>query len=548
MTRLIHLVRIACITLWINPITAQQVNFSTSTLPIVVIDTDGEPILDEPKVTARLRIVNNGPGQINSVNGPFNDYDGWMGVEIRGQTSQFLSDKKPYGIELRDSLGNDVSKKLLGMPKESDWVLLAPFSDKSLIRDVVAFEMARRLTNLSYTPRMKMVEVVLNGAYQGVYVLGERIKRDGDRVDIAKMEETDVTGGYIIKLDKGGWWESWASSYPPLNTTAGQDIRFYYHYPKWDDITEPQKDYIEDFMYKMETALKSSQFQDAEQGYQKYLDRASFIDFMFANEISRNVDGYRISSFFYKDRDTLGYSKLHAGPVWDFNIAYGNANYCQGESTSGWAWNFNSLCGNDGWVIPFWWARLREDSNYLIESQQRWLDLRASSITDEEVIQMIDSLAALVAGAPASRNFQRWPILGTAQWPNYFVGLSHQSEVDYLKNWTIERLHWMDGAMANIYVGTYNPAQYFDPKIYPNPVHSGQNLVFDFYLKVGEALDIELRDMYGRSIGESVNTTRRNGFFRHVWSLPQLIPGTYVCTIKSLNTGEVLKTMPIIVY
>ena len=269
---------------------------------------------------------------------------------------------------------------------------------------------------------------------------------------------------------------------------------------------------------------------------------------MLMNEVSRNVDGYRISSYFYKDRDTVGTSKLHAGPAWDFNIAFGNANYCQGESTAGWAWNFNSTCPTDDFVIPFWWTRLREDSNFLIETQQRWAELRSTTLSNHEINNAIDSLAALVSSGPANRNFQKWPILGTWQWPNHFVGTTHQQEINYLKTWTIDRLNWMDGAINGIYVGTYYPSAYFDPKLYPNPIQSGQIITADFYLKAGDQVSLHLYDTYGRPVAHSTDTPQRNGGFRHQWALPQLAAGVYTCQIRSINQGQLLKTQQLVVF
>jgi hypothetical protein len=529
--------------------TMAQANFD-SNLPIVVVETNGQTILDEPKIEVQFKIVNNGPGLTNNPAGPF-VFDGFAGIETRGQTSQFFSDKKPYGIELHDAAGNELASKLLGMPKESDWVLLSPFSDKSLIRDVLAFEFARRLDNMAYAPRTRMVELVINGEYRGVYVLTEKIKRDDDRVDIAKISDTDPSGGHIIKLDKGQWFEGWTSSYPPIGGTQGQVIGIYHQYPKPAKITQDQKDYIQDFVHDMETTLKSSNFDNPTTGYQKYIDRTSFIDFMLGNEIGRNVDGYRISTYFYKDRDTMGQlSHLHAGPAWDFNIAFGNANYCQAEYTSGWAWNFNSICPDDNWLIPFWWSRLRQDTNFLIETQARWHELRNTTLSNGAVTTFIDSLAALVNNGPAGRNFQKWPILGTWQWPNSFVGATHAQEIDYLRNWTIDRLNWMDGAIKTIYtdVGVYIPTDYFEPRVFPNPVQSGHELYTEFYLRVDDEINIRIIDIHGRTVAESQVSPNRHGKTNHSFVLPSLQAGTYTVKMGSRINGNNSKVLKLVIY
>ena len=339
-----------------------QVNFQSSNLPIVLIITNnGEPIPDEPKITAQMKIIDNGPGQVNHLSDPPNHYNGYIGIEMRGSTSQILSDKKPYAVETRDAQGEDFAVPLLGMPKEADWVFLAPFSDKSLIREALAFELTRR--SMTWASRSRFVELVLNGNYQGVYLIAEKIKRDKNRVDISKLTDTDLagdslTGGYILKLDKttGAIADGWVSPYP-AQAGSWQSTYYQYHYPKPEDIQPEQKQYIQDWITGFEDVMHSPQYADSINGYQKYIDIQSFVDFILINEITKNVDGYRLSTFLYKDRDSKN-PHLFAGPVWDFNIALGNAEYCGGNSYQGWAINFNSLCGQDDWIIHFWWKLL----------------------------------------------------------------------------------------------------------------------------------------------------------------------------------------------
>ncbi|HEX5167778.1 MAG TPA: CotH kinase family protein, partial [Cyclobacteriaceae bacterium] len=178
--------------------------FSSSNLPIIVIDTDNQPILDDPKIMASMGIIDNGAGERNNLADPFNNYDGKMGIEIRGSSSQMFP-KKQYGIELWDDASNGIDASLLGLPEEEDWVLFAPYNDKSLMRDVMAYKLGRDMGH--YAPRTKYCEVVLNDQYNGLYVLIEKIKRDKNRVDINKLDPDEIsgnslTGGYILKLDK----------------------------------------------------------------------------------------------------------------------------------------------------------------------------------------------------------------------------------------------------------------------------------------------------------------------------------------------------------
>jgi len=452
---------------------AGQPNFS-STLPILVVTTNGFDIPDEPKITARLRIIDNGPGAMNQLTDEPNDYDGFMGIELRGSTSQTVFPKVGYAMETWDENGEDLEVSLLGFPQEEDWVLNGPYSDKSLIRNALAYELAGKI--MDYAPRIRMVELVINGDYKGVYLFTERIKRDNDRVDISRLRADensgdDLTGGYILKLDKATGDEDetdpifWESPYN-ADTEEERQIRFFYHYPRPDRITSTQRGYIQAWMQNFEDALAGDDFLDPVIGYRQYVDLESFVDFLIINEISRNVDGYRLSTFMYKEKDSDG-GQLHMGPVWDFNLAFGNANYCAGFATEGWGYDFGQLCPQDFWQLPFWWDRLREDPEFLDLLAERWRNYREGVFSNENLNATIDSLVNEMGDAPA-RNFARWPIIGEEIWPNFFVGDTYAAEVDYLKNWVIDRAEWMDGAIR-ILTPVREAAAYEELRIQPNP-------------------------------------------------------------------------------
>jgi hypothetical protein len=137
--------------------------------------------------------------------------------------------------------------------------------------------------------------------------------------------------------------------------------------------------------------------------------------------------------------------KINMGPIWDFNIAFGNANYCGGELTSGWAFNFNEICPQDEWHVPFWWKRLLEDPGYVSSLKERWSALRSNEFSNDFIISVIEDLKLELEKSDAStRNFGKWLILGKYIWPNNFIGNRYSEEIDYLKNWIEERLSWMD--------------------------------------------------------------------------------------------------------
>lgn len=418
-----------------------------SNLPIVVISTSGVPIPDEPKIDGTMGIIDNGPGELNHTGDPFNDYNGNIGIETRGQSTQMFP-KKSYAFETRDNSGENLDVSLLGFPAENDWILYAPYTDKSLMRNVLTFDMGHKTGN--YCTRTRYCEVVINNDYKGIYVLEEKIKKDENRVDIATLKPdeiigNDLSGGYIIKVDKldpdfsfgpDGWLSVPNPKYP-----NAMDIIFQYYYPDPDDIVSQQRNYIRDYVSEAEAALISTGFASPFHGYHKYFDAPSFVDFMLLSEISKEVDKYRYSTYFYKEKDSDG-GKLFAGPAWDFNLGYGNVDYWSpGVDYTGWI--YTDVQSHE-WSIMYWWKRLMEDPYFRDLAKTRYLSLRQNVLTDGAIVSVIDSIISLTTGARI-RNFERWPILGEYVWPNYnWYGNDYQDEVNYFKNFLFSRLHWMD--------------------------------------------------------------------------------------------------------
>jgi hypothetical protein len=415
-------------------------------LPRVEINTNGIEIVDEPKINAQMHI------KVNDVT----NYEGQIGIEIRGSSSQMFP-KKQFGFETRDEQNEDLDVSLLGFPEEEDWILYAPYSDKALFRNVLIYDLSRDIGR--YASRVQLVDVYINNSYNGVYVLMEKLKRDDNRIDINKLKVDensgeDLTGGYILKIDKadaGGtnytMANSFASLHSPNDSSSGQQIFFLYDTPDEEDITAEQRTYIQDYMASFENALAGSNFTDPDSGYAAYIEPQSFIDFFLLNELANNVDGYRLSTWLVKDKN----EKLKMGPIWDFNLAFGNADYCGGGSTSGWAYKFNERCSSDFWQIPFWWDRLLEDPAFIAQLQSRWQELRSTMFSNSALNQKIDDyVETLILSGAIEENFQRWEILDEYVWPNNFVGNSYNSEVEYLRDRLLDRLNWLDSAIINL--------------------------------------------------------------------------------------------------
>ena len=493
------------------------VPFTSSNLPILVINTNGGYIQDEPKIEADMGIIYNDQAR-NNVSDPFNNYSGKIGIEIRGSSSQMFP-KKQYGIELRDALGNGISASLLTLPEEEDWILFAPYNDKSLLRDVLAYKLGRELG--SYAPRTKYCELVLNGVYQGIYVLMEKIKRDKNRVDINKLDPdeitgNDLTGGYLFKIDKtaGSGGDGWYSAYPPPNAGI-RTIFFQYEYPQPQDIVAEQKAYIQKYVSQFENALHGNNFDDPVLGYAKYIDVNSFVDFFIMQEITKNVDGYRLSTFLHKQRESDG-GKLAMGPIWDFNLAFGNADYCTSGNPEGFVIDFNNICNQDFWLIPFWWNRLLQDDAFTEKLAARWTELRATKFQESVIHAYIDSVASVLNAESQQRNFKAWNVLSRYVWPNYFIGSSFQAEIDWLRAWVSQRLDWLDQSMPLLVTAIGEETESGDNvKVFPNPFST--QVTVEYSLQKPGLINLRIFD----SLGGAIHSVKINhdspGTFTYLW-------------------------------
>jgi hypothetical protein len=315
-------------------------------LPVLVIDTNGNQIVEEVKVDAMMYVVEDHDGTLQGIEARPRTFNGPIGIEVRGSSSVGFP-KISYGVEIRDGLGQDTDFPLLGLPAEADGVFYGPYTDKTYMRDKLAYDLGRAMKR--YQPRTRYAEIILNGAYRGVYMVVEKIKRGLHRVPIAKVAPDaatgDITGGYIFKLEAGNAQGGWVSAAGPA---------WQYHYPKAGDILPEQSAYLKGYVNDFEAMMAGPLFSDPVQGYTKWLDVPSFIDYAIVQELSRNVDGYRKSAYFHKDADGDG-GKLHMGPLWDFNIAFGNANYCGGEQTFSFVYPADSCVDME--QIPAWWKR-----------------------------------------------------------------------------------------------------------------------------------------------------------------------------------------------
>jgi subtilisin-like proprotein convertase family protein len=480
---------------------ANYFQFQESDLPIVVINTNGQAIDTDIKITSDMGIIYNGPGNRNHLVDPFNEYNGKIGIEYRGNYSLTLP-QKPYAFELIDNAGLQIDSSLLGMPAEHDWLLLANYNDKSFARNALSYHLFDTMGH--YSVRNRYVDLVLNNEYQGIYLLAEKIKRDSNRINISKLLPTeivgqDATGGYVIKVDYWDNTNSWQSNFSPVGY-PGLDIHYVYYYPGPADIVLEQQNYIQSFMNEFETALYSNYYDNSLFGYRKYIDVQSFIDYFIVNELARNVDGYKKSRFLYKDKDHADgtYRKLHAGPVWDFDWAWKDI---WGGSEDGSQFMYDQVAQDVN--APGWYIRLLQDTLFANELRCRYDDLRRTVLSLPYIHQKIDSMAAVV-NESQEWHYLTWGHLGAATGTPEVQAPSqtYAEEVQRLKDWVTRRINWLDANMP----GTLNGCSMASAgelsatsfTVYPNPFVN--SLVVQFQNSGNENASISLTDTEGREI------------------------------------------------
>lgn len=518
-----------------------QVNLTTSNLPIVVITTPvGQEINDANRIVCDMGIINNGFAVINNINDPYNDYNGKIAIEIRGSTSQQYP-KKSYGFETQDAFGANLNVPLLGLPSENDWILYGPYPDKTMIRNVLTFHLSQSFGH--YASNWRYCELVVNDEYLGVYILLERIKRDNDRVNIARVDADDLagdslTGGYIVKVDKltGEVGYSWQSNY-------NNEVVFQFHDPEYDELNPIQASYMENFIGEFEDAIWGPDFSDPSIGYSNYIETTSFYDFFILQELGRTVDGYRSSSFMHKDKTSGAWNgKLVAGPMWDFNLSYGNADYCDADLTTGWQYNFDEICDFPT-SIPFWWEKLLESTSYKNGLRCRWEELREGPLHTDSVNFFIDSIADHIEEARI-RNFTKWPIIGVYVNWNGYVGATYQEDLNYLKSYVQQRSLWMDENIPGIcdlsVAQSDIVAEY--QKIWPNP--SDGNAYIGFTLFQNGSVDLEIFDLSGRKMNSFEFGNRSKGEHAELLDFEFLESGNYIYRLflddQVIGSGKII--------
>ena len=386
------------------------VKFSDNGIAALYLNTNGTAITSKDVyVTGTLKLVGN-----------FKDvlFDGKTEVKGRGNSTWDMP-KKPYRIKL------DKKASLLGMPENKNWVLLANYADKSLIRNEVAFSLSRSIGR-PFTVASRFVELYLNGSYLGSYQLTQQVKEGPGLVDIEEQQEgttslPDLSGGYLIEQDL------FANGEPVYFYTAKR-MPFVIKYPDEDKINQQQKDYIKNHFQKLEDALYAANFTDPINGYRKYFDVNSYVDYYIVNEVIGNPDAFRSTYLFKKRND----DKIYTGPIWDFDKAANNDNRLGDQ--------VNGLMSNSAFEPKIWFKRLMMDQSFRQRIRSRWNELKPKIQALPAVLAPLEKKLAV----SQVRNFTKWDILKKQSYLELVVSGSYDGEVLYLRNFLNNHIAWLD--------------------------------------------------------------------------------------------------------
>ena len=458
-------------------------------LPLVIVNTQNGQALQKgaDKIPATMSILDKGTNSVadSSKGEKYN-----IGIKIRGQTSADFP-KKGYGIELKarpctnvaDTACHDTSLKVLGMPKNADWVFHGPYVDKTLIRNALAYWLYQRTGR--YSSRFKFFELYLNGQYKGVYLLLEKIKRAKARVHIAKLKDEDisgddVTGGYVLSVDKVDNNSTQGLDKEGFKSKDGSPVVM--RSPKKENTTKEQQQYIQNFFNSIEQ--KCDQGDITTNGCLDILDIEAATDYIIHEDVTNNTDAYICSFYMFKDKDSKG-GKLQLGAPWDFNLAFGAYQRVGGEKADGWripqsANDGGFAFGMNEWFVAKWIQNIWSNNTFQQKYKARWAELRSGVWHTKNIDHFIDSLKTVLKNA-ANRNFERWPNLGQSSgtcdadpmesgnnnggnnngwnmggWSmgcmgmkmNYYNEPTWDAEIEHLRKYVKQRFAWIDQQLS----------------------------------------------------------------------------------------------------
>ena len=377
-------------------------------LPIINLLTNGSVQIDSKEDYVEGDVSLDGRRDFESLS------DLSMKIRGRGNSTWFIHPKKPFQMKLSEK------SAFLGMPEDKKWLFLAEYSDKTMLRNTMAFELGY-MSNLDWTPAGEFAEVYLNGEYNGTYNITQKVEASSNRVALGDT-------GYLLELDQ-------------LDRIDLDDVYFESTVTEKFiiNIKEPELNYgseefryIENLIAEFEGALFGANFQDENAGYKKYINLESFIDWYLISEITKNVDSRWYSSIYL---NVMPGEKIKMGPLWDFDLAFGNTDYADTQYYEGWWVRFNP-----------WYERLFQDPAFTQMVKDRFIYFKDN---EDLIIQKIDEYAEKLKWAQAENN-NKWQTIGTYVWPNPVIYDTYQEEVDHLKNWYLARMEWLEEAFNDL--------------------------------------------------------------------------------------------------
>lgn len=330
--------------------------------------------------------------------------------------STWNAPKKPYAIKF------DKKKSLISLPEDKSWVLLANYFDETLLRNDLAFFMGHEISSLEWTPHFYQVDLVLNGQYRGIYQLGEKVKISKKRVNVGD-------DGFLFEIDNRAYIED--------------DARYFSvsHLPNPINIKDPEVEYFDDdynyakeFVTEAEAALYSDGFTDVENGWQKYMDLDSFVEWYLMNEISKNADACVMFSSCYMNLKRG--DKLKMGPLWDYDLAFGGYPVNWSETTSSWANDYEGFKLKE----TGWYVRLFEDPAFVSKVKERFNYYYSYKTS---ILNHLEKNASLIEDKMYEENKMWGRVCNTSSTPAEVKEI-YQQKVDYLKTWLSNRLDWLN--------------------------------------------------------------------------------------------------------